>query len=107
MNFRLYQHTNTNNILVHEQFGFLTKSSTGKATFICVSERLDTLNNKKTFGSIFWDLEKDFDCVNDILLSTLEFYGVRHTVDDLIKYYLKNRHQTVLKDSQESYECPL
>jgi len=54
-------------------------------------------------------LEKDFDRVNDILLSKLEFYGVRQKINDLIKYYLKNRYQTVLRviDSKESYEHPL
>jgi hypothetical protein len=34
MNSRLYQHINTNNILVNEQFGFRIKLSTVKATFI-------------------------------------------------------------------------
>jgi hypothetical protein len=105
MNLRLYQHINTNNTLVNERFGFRTKLSTVKTTFNLVSEILDTLNNKKTFGGTFWDVEKD--CVNDILSSKLEFYGVRCKINDLIKYYLKNRYQTVLIDSKASYEYPL
>jgi hypothetical protein len=44
---RLYQHTTSNNILVNEQFGFRTKSSTAKATHSLIREIVDVLNNKK------------------------------------------------------------
>jgi hypothetical protein len=55
---RLYQHLNTNNILVNEQFGFRTKLSIVKATFNLISEILDALNNKKTVSGIFCNQEK-------------------------------------------------
>jgi hypothetical protein len=47
MNLRLYQHINTNIILVNEQFGFETKSSTVKATCNLISKIMDTMNNEK------------------------------------------------------------
>jgi hypothetical protein len=42
---RTYQHLiNNNNILVDEQFGFRTKSSTMAATFNLINEIIDALN---------------------------------------------------------------
>jgi len=66
----LYQHTNQNNILATEQYGFRNNFSTEKASFKLLNEILLAFNNKLTVGGIFCDLEKAFDSVNhDILLS--------------------------------------
>ena len=48
------------------------------ATYILTNEILEALNNKLTVGGIFCDLEKAIECINHkILLSKLEFYGVK------------------------------
>jgi hypothetical protein len=89
---RMYQHFINNNILVDEQFGFRTKSSTMAATFNLINEIIDALNSKKIFGGIFCDLKKGFDSVDhDILLSKLEFYGIRGKFKELIKSYLTTK----------------
>jgi len=49
----LYQHLNTNNILVNEQFSIRTKLLTVKATFNLINEILDALNNKKQLVADF------------------------------------------------------
>ena len=91
---RMYQHLANNSILVDEQFGFRPKSSTMAAAFNLINEVLDALNSKKIVGSIFCDLRKAFDSVDhDILLSKLEFCGVRGKFYELIKSYLTNRYQ--------------
>jgi hypothetical protein len=78
MNIQLLEHLNKNNILAEEQFGFRTKTSTDKAICKLTKEILKALNSKSLIGGIFCDLEKAFDCVNHkILLSKLEFYGVK------------------------------
>jgi hypothetical protein len=83
---RLYQHISVNNILTNEQFGFRPQSSTTKAFFTLIIEILEDFSNKKIVGGVFCDLKKAFDSVNhNLLLSKLQFYGVRGTYYDLIK----------------------
>jgi hypothetical protein len=52
-------------------------------------------------GGIFCYLRKAFDCVShEILLSKLEFYGIKGIFGTLIKSYLKDRYQRVtIKDT--------
>jgi hypothetical protein len=100
---RMYQHLINNNILVDEQFGFRTKSSITTATFNLISEIIDAFNSKQIVGGIFCDLKKAFDSVDhDILLSKLEFYGIRGKFKELIKSYLTNRYQRVSITSKNS-----
>jgi hypothetical protein len=77
-----------NNILVQEQYGFRTHSSTEQATFNLIISVLTAMNNSQIVGSIFCDLQKIFDCVNHkILLEKLEFYGVVGKFKTLIESY--------------------
>jgi 2C-methyl-D-erythritol 2,4-cyclodiphosphate synthase len=66
-----------NNILVPEQYGFRTHSSTEQAAFTLINSILTAMNNSQIVGGTFCDLQKAFDCVNHkILLEKLEFYEV-------------------------------
>lgn len=46
-------HTNNNNILLNEQFGFRPKSSTDKASYNLSNETVKAFNNKKMVEGIF------------------------------------------------------
>jgi hypothetical protein len=58
---------------------------------------LEALNNQKIVGGMFCDLKKAFDSVNHkVLLSKLQFYGIRGKFHDLITSYLSDRYQRVI-----------
>jgi hypothetical protein len=83
-----------NSILVHEQYGFRTHSSTEKPTFTLINGILTVMNNNLIVGAIFCDLQRAFDCVNHkILLDKLEFYGTEGKFKTLTEPYLTGRHQ--------------
>jgi hypothetical protein len=55
---RLYDHTNINNILLKEQSGFRTNSSTEIAAYILINNTFSSLNNKLLVDGLFCDLQK-------------------------------------------------
>jgi hypothetical protein len=62
-----------------------------------VNEINKTLNSRNLIGGIFCDLEKAFDCVNhEVLLSKLEFYGIKGNAKLWLESYFRNRYQWVL-----------
>jgi hypothetical protein len=60
---RIIRHLNHNHILVDEQFGFRTKSSTDLASYKLINDVLTSLNDQLLVGGVFCDLQKAFDCV--------------------------------------------
>ena len=87
---RLHAHIDMNNILVQEQYGFRTHSSTEQAAFTLINSILTAMNNNQMVGGIFCDLQKAFNCVNHkILLEKLEFYGIEGKFKTLIESYLR------------------
>jgi hypothetical protein len=51
---RIMTHIINNNILLCEQFGFVPKSSSDKASYNLINEILKAFNNKRIVGGIFW-----------------------------------------------------
>jgi len=58
---RLIKHTQFKNVLVEEQFGFRTSTSTDNKL---IDGLLNVLINKLVVGGIFCNLQKAFNCVN-------------------------------------------
>ena len=93
---RLLRHSEENNIVVAEQHGFRKNNSTDLAIFKLINHILTHLNSNIRVGGIFYDLKKAFDTVNhNILLSKLQFYGVKGKASDLIRSYLSDRYHRV------------
>jgi ABC-type arginine/histidine transport system permease subunit len=67
----------------------------GKATSELINEIVSALKGKLIVRGIFCDLAKAFDCVNHILLSKLNFYGIIGKAYEWTKSFLRNKVQTV------------
>lgn len=90
--------------LLHKyQFGFRSKCSTIEAVCQIVSEIVEGLESGKHIGLTLCDLTKAFDCVDHkLLLSKLEFYGIRGVPLALFESYLSNRQQCVFLNNNLS-----
>ena len=97
-----------NNIIYNNQFGFRKQYSTNHALLSIIEEIRTNLDNKKYSCGIFVDLEKAFDTVNHkILLSKLDYYGIKGTPNNWLSSYLTNRTQSVTLNGVVSESLPV
>ena len=90
----LYCFFEQHDCLYNQQFGFRNSHSTDQALINITEKIRKALDNGNFACGVFLDLQKAFDTVNhEILISKLEYYGVRGTLLDLFKNNLKNRTQ--------------
>ena len=87
----------TKNKTIHKyQFGFQKGKFTEHAILDIYASILKALEKKRKACCIFLDFAKAFDTVNhEILLTKLEYYGVRGIAHELMKSYLSERLQCV------------
>ena len=92
-------HSRMNNFLENckcfykNQFGFRKYHSTNHALITITEKIRNALDNNQYACGVFLDSQKAFDTANHrILLSKLEYYGIRGIPHDLIKSYPNNRN---------------
>ena len=97
-----------NDIIYNKQFGFRKQYSTNHALLSIIEEIRTNLDNKKYSCGVFVDLEKAFDTVNHkILLSKLDYYGIKGTPNNWLSSYLTNCTQSVTLNGVVSESLPV
>ena len=91
---RVYNFLAENNVVYDLQFSFRKKCSTSHA-LISLTENIRQALDEEYIGcGIFVDLQKAFDTVDhEILLSKLDYCGIRGISNNWFKSYLSNRKQ--------------
>jgi hypothetical protein len=80
-------------------------SSVENAAYNVINEITKAMNDRRSLGGLFCDLEKACDCVNHkILLDKLEFYGVKGKFLDLIQYFLQGKCQKVFINKNAAHD---
>ena len=93
---RLYSFLSKFSCIYDLQFGFRTNHSTVHALINLTEDIRSSLDNNNFAVGVFVDLQKAFDTVDHkILLSKLEFYGIRGITNQWFNSYFNNRKQFV------------
>ena len=94
MHGRLYKFLNKTNRLYAKQFGFRNIHSTNHALISITEEIRRALDHDEFACGVFLDFQEAFDTVNHkILLTKMEYHGIRGLASDWFKSYLTNRVQ--------------
>ena len=103
INKRLYFFLQNSKLFFSNQYGFRKNHSTLQAVTKLITDIIESNENRETTMSVFLDLSKAFDTINHkLLLSKLEFYGIRGIALDWFKNYLANRKQYVIYNNKTS-----
>ena len=86
---RIYKHIENNNLLFDKQFGFKLNNSTEHVILQLVNDISSSFERREYTLGIFVDLSKAFDTVDhEILISKLEYYGIKSKTLKWLKSYL-------------------
>ena len=93
---RIYRHLKNNNLLFDKQFGFQLNNSTEHSILQLVNDISSSFGRGQYTLGIFIDLSKAFDTVDhEILISVLEYYGIKGKTLKWLKSYLSEQKQYI------------
>ena len=87
---------NANDLLSHDQSGYLKDHSTQTSLHRVIEDWLENINEGEFTGACIFDISKCFDTINHRhLLFKLDKYGIRGDAQNWFKSYLSDRRQVV------------
>ena len=103
---RLIKFFEKNKVLFENQYGFGAKHNTHHA-ILCIIDKIQKAIDDRSYScGIFLDFTKAFDTVNQqILIKTLEYYGIRGVAKDWLISYLSDRQQIVTVNNITPTKC--
>ena len=107
---RIIDFLNKRQLIYSKQFGFHSHYSTEYAVLSIIDQVQVAIESHDYSCGIFLDFSKAFDTVNhQILLTKLDYYGIRGVVKDWFTSYLSNRTQCVslgaINSSTQTVSC--
>jgi hypothetical protein len=100
---QLTNHFSSNNLFYCNQYGFRNSHSTELASLEFVNRIINCMDKNEIPLAVYLDLSKAFDTIDhQILLSKLQYYGIRDSSYKLIQNYLYNRKQYTSLDNVDS-----
>ena len=101
---RVNNHLDSKGLLYEKQFGFQRNNSTEHAILQLTQDIRDSFEKGEYTLGVFIDLSKAFDTVDhQILIKTLQYYGIDGTALEWFKSYLSNRKQNIsYQDTSEN-----
>ena len=92
---------NKHNVIINFQYGFQNKVSTNHVFVDVITHSYDNINSNQYTSLVFLDLTKAFDSVNyDISLLKLDHYGIRSSINQLIKSFLSCKQFVSIKGAK-------
>ena len=100
---QLYSYLCHKKILFHSQFGFQARVSRVHAIINYIQYLYDAIDQGHVVLSLFLDFREAFDSVeHNILLSNLQYYGLRGDAMEWFRSYLSNRSQYTIVGGETS-----
>ena len=100
---RIYSFLEKHQLIYKRQFGFRNKHSTLDALVNLIETTKLQLDEGNFVSTVFIDMQKAFDTVDhEILLSKLNFYGIRGCVNNWLRTFLCGRKQYVSLSNYQS-----
>ena len=92
---QLYDYLTKHNILEDKQWGFRSLHSTALALIGCSNNWLVNIDREGINTTVLLDIKKAFDTIDhEILLTKLDYYGIKNDKLHFLKSYLNKRQQS-------------
>ena len=100
---QLLNYFTLNNFITNDQSAYLASHNTQTALHRVIDDCIDNVSSKTFTGICSFDIRKCFDSIDhDLLLTKVQFYGIKENTLEWFKSYLSERNQVVKLNNELS-----